>query len=95
MFPESTLNEPTTAVKLPKLGEKVIPCDSKEYSDVVKSISCAARQTEKYVVIGVYLERDCKEEADAYNDTRPCSRDNVNIYNTAVAFDKTGAVVAM
>lgn len=95
VFPEATLNKPSNAVKLPNVDENAIPCDGKEYSDVVKKISCAAKHSEKYVVINLYMERDCKEEAAITHDTRPCTRDNVNIYNTAVAFDRTGAVVAM
>lgn len=95
VFPEATLNRQSNSVKLPTKGEKVVPCGSEKFSDIVKNISCAAKQSAKYVVINLYMERDCKEEADATKDVRPCSRGNLNIYNTAVAFDRVGAVVAM
>lgn len=97
VFPEATLNKPANPAKLPKTGESVIPCDhSDKYSDVVKNISCAAKEARKYVVIDLYMERDCKEEAASTNDSRPCTRNNnINVYNTAVAFDRNGTVVAM
>ena len=95
VFPEATLNKPTNPATVPKKGEKVIPCDSNQFSPIVKNISCAAKESKKYVVINLYMERNCKEEAAATKDTRPCTRGEINVYNTALAFDRTGTVVAM
>lgn len=95
VFPEATLNKPTNPAKLPANGEAVVPCDLDIYSDVVRNISCAAKEAQTYVVIDLYMERDCHEEAAATNDVRPCTRDNINVYNTAVAFNRNGTVVAM
>lgn len=95
IFPEATLNKKTQAAKLPEVGERTIPCDDISFSAVVRKISCAARSSGKYVVINLYMERDCIAEAKASNDSRPCTRDNLNIYNTAVAFSPEGMAVAM
>lgn len=95
VFPEATLNRQSHPAKLPKAGDEVAPCDTNEFSDIIKNISCAARQSNKYVVINLYMQRNCKDEADETNDPRPCSRGDLNIYNTAVAFDRNGTVVAM
>lgn len=95
VFPEATLNKISSPSKVPKTDDKVVPCDSNEFSGIIKDISCAAKESAKYVVINLYMERDCKEEAMATNDTRPCSRGDLNIYNAAVAIDRAGTVVAM
>lgn len=97
VFPEATLNRLRNTVRVPRVGQSVVACDSNDFADVVKRISCAARSSKKYVVINLYMERDCKEEAAENNDIRPCTRpdDNINVYNTAVVFDRSGAVVAM
>lgn len=94
-FPESTLNPVEKPVIVPKPEDKAVPCGSEKYSDVVNKISCAAKEAKKYVVVNVVMQRNCKEEAAAYNDTRPCTKGDINIYNTAVAFDRTGTVVAV
>lgn len=49
----------------------------------------------RYVVINLAMQRNCKEEA--VNDTRECQKGDagINIYNTAVAFDRTGTVVSV
>lgn len=95
VFPEATLNKPANPATVPQLNENVVPCDSDRFSDIVKNISCAAKDSKKYVVINLYMERNCTDEAKAYNDTRPCTRGNINVYNAALAFDRTGTVVAM
>lgn len=95
VFPEATFNRPQNPLRLPRVGENVVPCESSKYPDVIKRLSCAIRDSGKYVVINLYMERDCQEEAIENNDSRPCTRGNINIYNTAVAFDRSGAVVAM
>lgn len=93
VFPEAVLNHVSRPVEVPKVEEKIVPCTADKYSGVLRTISCAARDASKYVVAQVYMKRNCKEESA--NDTRPCTKDDINIYNTAVAFDKTGQVVAV
>lgn len=95
VFPEATLNTAKKPAIVPQLNDKVVACDSEKFSEVVKSISCAAKETKKYVVVNLFMSRNCKEEKEATNDTRPCTTGEINIYNTAIAFDRTGSIVAM
>lgn len=97
VFPEATLNSVKKPAIVPQLNDKVVACDSDKFSEVVKSISCAAKETKKYVVVNLFMQRNCKEEKEESkgNDTRPCTTGEINIYNTAIAFDRSGSIVAM
>lgn len=97
VFPEATLNKVVTAVSVPAVADKIVPCGNKLHEGLLNDISCAAKEATKYVVINVYMKTDCKAEATATNDTRPCSdtEKNINIYNTNVVFDRNGMVIAM
>lgn len=92
-FPEATLNTLGNPAVVPKPEDKAVPCGNDKYSEIVKTLSCAAQETKKYVVVNLYMQRNCKEEST--NDTRPCTKGDINIYNTAVAFDRAGTVVAV
>lgn len=94
VFPEATLNHVAKPAIVPKVEDKTAPCGNDKYAEHLKLVSCAAKEAQKYVVVNLYMQRNCKEEATV-NDTRPCTKDEINIYNTAVAFDKTGTVVAV
>lgn len=93
VFSESTLNLPDRPAIVPKAEEKCVPCGNDKYPEEVTTASCAAKDAKKYVVVNLYMQQDCKEQAA--EDTRPCFRDNINIYNTAVAFDRHGMVIAV
>lgn len=94
VFPEGTLNnnEHTTFVPDPS-KELVVPCDSAEglYHNLLMKISCAARTYAKYVVINLTEKELCSSVPE---DTRPCASSGLNIYNTNVVFDRSGAVIS-
>ena len=94
VFPEFTLNLISTAVTVPKPEDNVVPCNDDRWSRAIQNISCAAREAKKYVVIDVAMKRNCTEERAETNDTRPCTKGDWNIYNTAVVFDRQGQVIA-
>uniref|UniRef100_A0A6A7G4V3 Pantetheinase-like n=1 Tax=Hirondellea gigas TaxID=1518452 RepID=A0A6A7G4V3_9CRUS len=81
------------SVPVPDPADGVAPCDketgSAEYSPL-KELSCAARQLEMYMVVGVAETSDCE-------DVPPpdCPADGVIYYNTMVVFNRSGTVVAM
>lgn len=96
VFPESTLNSRSTAEFIPEVEDNITPCDdNKENSPIIAAISCAARDTDKYIVINLSEKSICPDRQQiAYNDTRPCPADKINIYNTNVVFDNRGALVS-
>lgn len=61
----------------------------------MKQLSCAAANKSIYVVVNVKEKAICTEETQALiGDKRPCSSSGYNLYNTNVAFDRNGTVVA-
>lgn len=95
VFPESTLNNHDTAEFIPEPEEKIIACDTNAYENVIKNISCAARATKKYVVINLTEKSICPDKQQIeFNDSRPCSDDKINKYNTNVVFDRDGRVIS-
>ncbi|XP_017023271.1 vanin-like protein 1 [Drosophila kikkawai] len=61
------------------------------YEEFLVTLSCAARNASKYVVINLTEKERCK---DVPEDTRPCAPDGLNTYNTNVVFDRQGVVVS-
>lgn len=96
VFPEAVLNEILTAISIPDPKAKIVPCGDQSHSGLLSDISCAVKESGKYVVINLYMQTNCTAEAAATNDTRPCTiKDKkLNIYNTNVVFDRAGAVIA-
>lgn len=88
VFPEGTFNhdvnnrelDQSQAFLIPDPAEKVAPCDQPEQHAALKKISCTARDSSVYVVINV-LEKVEQKSALLH-------------YNTNVAFDREGVVVA-
>lgn len=96
VFPEDTLIPGNQPIVVPRTEDKEIPCGNENYSYPLKSISCAAKDAGKYVVVQLYMQIDCeKDRAANPDDSRPCTKHDMNIYNTAVAFDRNGAVIAV
>lgn len=94
MFPEATLTGSYTFV--PHADNNTIPCTSTtEYEDYLIQLSCAAANKSIYVVANVKEKVICTAETQAViGDKRPCASNGYSLYNTNVAFDRKGAVVA-
>lgn len=97
VFPEAVLNYFSTAVYVPKPSDNITACDNKTLAALLRDISCAAKESAKYVVINVYMSTNCTEEALEKNDLRPCSKpdSSTNIYNSAIVFDRNGTIIAL
>lgn len=97
VFPESTLTmDKTTEQFVPDPDDKIVPCDTEEYTgNPIQAISCAAKNKQKYVVINLTMKRKCSTEQAATNDERKCADTDLNLYNTNVVFDRTGAVISI
>lgn len=97
VFPESTLNNRSTAQYVPYPEEQVIPCANNTYdNNPIQVISCAAQNGSTYVIINLTMKRVCsKERAGDKEDTRACPTDDLNLYNTNVVFDRTGKVISL
>lgn len=81
VFPESTLTDIQLPQTVPDAAERVVPCANSAYnSNAVQSISCAARDSRKYVVINLIGRRSIDNAAD--------------LYNMNVVFDRNGEVIS-
>lgn len=99
VFPEMTLNEFPTAVEIPEVEDKISPCLSDDYSseNVVKKISCAARNFRRYVVVNIVTKAECPDPEMIENeDPRSCKdrEDGFSYYNTNVVFDRNGTLIS-
>ncbi|XP_008552126.1 vanin-like protein 2 [Microplitis demolitor] len=59
---------------------------SSNVMEVVKSISCAAKQYAMYIVLNVHEKEKCLGDN--------CAEDGYNLYNTNIVFDRNGALIA-
>ncbi|ALC48763.1 CG32751, partial [Drosophila busckii] len=95
IFPEATLNTIETASFVPAPEQQITPClddaQSLVYAEFLVKLSCAARETRKYIVINLSEQQLC---SDTPEDTRPCASTGYNIFNTNVVFDRQGAVIS-
>ncbi|KAL6266517.1 hypothetical protein P5V15_003365 [Pogonomyrmex californicus] len=73
---------------IPSASFNYIPCiqDTIEVSETLKNISCAARDNEIYVVINIAEKVPCTDVS--------CPKDKMFYYNSNVAFDRTGKIIA-
>lgn len=99
IFPEMTLNEFETAEEIPKVEDKISPCVSDEFEEgnLVKKISCAARDFQRYVVVNIVTKAECPDpEMTANEDPRNCKdrKDGFSYYNTNVVFDRSGTLIS-
>lgn len=99
VFPEMTLNQFETAVIIPEVKDKISPCVSDDYSaeNVVKKISCAARNFRRYVVVNIVTKAECPDPEMVENeDPRSCKdrEDGFSYYNTNVVFDRNGTLIS-
>ncbi|XP_017035953.1 vanin-like protein 1 [Drosophila kikkawai] len=95
VFPESTLNGSGSMTFVPNPKDEIAPClsdpNATHYEAFLVTISCAARNASKYVVINLTEKQKCE---DVPEDTRPCASNGLNTYNSNVAFDRQGVVVS-
>lgn len=94
VFPELTLNQLETAATIPHQNDIVSPCNNTSYSDVVQNISCAAKRQKKYVVINLTTQHNCSKGNYDSDSGGICPSSGYLLYNTAVAFDRNGYVIA-
>ncbi|XP_017064077.1 vanin-like protein 1 [Drosophila eugracilis] len=95
VFPESTLNSAGSTTFVPNPVDKINPCLSDPnftlYEEFLVTLSCAARNASKYIVINLTEKQKCE---DVPEDTRPCASNGLNVFNTNVVFDREGVVVS-
>lgn len=95
VFPESTLNTVEVPSDFPDQEANITPCDDTNFDDdLFRKISCAAKQSRRYVVINLTTKRNCTEEKAETNDPRECSPNDINLYNTNVVFDRKGTIIS-
>nr|XP_008191353.1 PREDICTED: vanin-like protein 1 [Tribolium castaneum] len=82
IFPESTLKtSPKTSVEINIMDN---PCDSLTYPEFMKNLSCAARNSNTYLVINLVEKVKC--------DRTNCKNSGFFFYNTDVIIDRTGKI---
>ncbi|KAH8273043.1 hypothetical protein KR018_002252, partial [Drosophila ironensis] len=95
VFPESTLNSGGSNSFVPAPEDQVNPClsdpNATYFEEFLVTISCAARNASKYVVINLTEKQKCE---DSPEDPRPCASNGLNVFNTNVVFDREGVVVS-
>jgi len=95
VFPEACLNSRETAVIVPRETEDIDLCANDTYDQNLKDISCAAKNSNKYVVVNLYMKRNCSEEhARQHDDEHECKSEWL-LYNTNVVFDRKGKVISI
>lgn len=97
VFPEcglTTTNLPPREQLLPFLTEipepGSNPCSNKTYGGILEKASCAARETRMYTVINLPEMAPCSNSSNSIW----CPEDGSYIFNTNVAFDREGTIVA-
>ncbi|XP_016976711.1 vanin-like protein 2 isoform X2 [Drosophila rhopaloa] len=95
VFPESTLNDVGDTSFVPNPEDQINPClsdpNATYYEHFLVTLSCAARNASKYIVINLTEKQKCE---DVPEDTRPCASNGLNVFNTNVVFDRQGVVVS-
>ncbi|XP_016986846.2 vanin-like protein 1 [Drosophila rhopaloa] len=95
VFPESTLNSVGSTTFVPNPDDQINPClsdpNATYYEEFLVTLSCAARNASKYIVINLTEKQKC---TDVPEDTRPCASNGLNVFNTNVVFDRQGVVVS-
>lgn len=88
VFPEALFNGERSAIILPK---STLFCDDQKAHFLLRNMSCAARDAHKYVVIDAYIKVYCSDDDQTFCANKT---DSTNLYNMAIVFDRSGAVVA-
>ncbi|KAL0266525.1 UNVERIFIED_CONTAM: hypothetical protein PYX00_009037 [Menopon gallinae] len=90
IFPESTLTMTVNGSLVPSPEDKVTPYKNETYLiyEAVRAMSEAAAKSNVYVVVNLFERVECT------NGTKDCPSRGYFLYNTNVAFDRKGTVVA-
>lgn len=97
VFPEMTLNKMTTAFETPEPSARISPCDDSSSANLLKLISCSAKNFRRYVVVNAITKARCPDAEMIENkDPRNCSArpDGLSYYNTNLVFDRTGVIIS-
>ncbi|XP_046979207.1 vanin-like protein 3 [Schistocerca americana] len=95
VFPEcglTSMNLPPTREQLRKVLTPIPelqnnPCDDDTAAQVLRNLSCATREARMYTVINIAEIEECANRTG-------CPDDGALFYNTDVAFDRNGTIVA-
>lgn len=78
VFPESTLNSADSTTFVPNPEDQINPCFSDPnatyYEEFLVTLSCAARNASKYIVINLTEKQKCE---DIPEDTRSCASNKI------------------
>lgn len=97
VFGEYILMSVKDAVYIPEPEDKIIPCDIDTYNktDILKQLSCAAKNAEKYLMVNLIEIADCPDkEMIANKDDRKCREKDISYYNVNIVFDRAGTIIA-
>lgn len=99
VFSEMTLNQLETAYEIPEIEEKISPCDNDSYppDNLLKRISCGAKEHQRYVVVNMVTKAKCPDsDMIDQKDPRKCTDrdDGFSYYNTNVVFDRNGTLIS-
>lgn len=78
-------------------SEPIVPCLGDEFDDrpILKRLSCAARSGGLYIVADMGDIQPCKPNVTLSGaKSLPCPDDGMFLYNTQVAFDRNGTLIA-
>lgn len=87
LFPEGCLNSAKDSIPV-TVHPLIAPCQDTTAHRLLRDISCAVQVAKAYTVIDVMMKASC-----TLNDPCPPNQSYV-VFNTAVVFDRTGAVIA-
>lgn len=87
VFSEACLNEAKDPIAVP-MTTSLVPCQDATAHWLIRDISCAVQVAKAYTVINLMMKAPCTLE-----DPCPPNK-NFVVFNTAVVFDRNGAVIA-
>lgn len=88
VFPEGCLNDPKDPIPAPNVNSTLSVCQDNRAHRSIRDISCAVQSSHVYTVINIMMKSPCTEED-------PCtSLQTYLVFNTAIVFDRNGAIIA-
>ncbi|XP_065204010.1 uncharacterized protein LOC135834100 [Planococcus citri] len=74
------------APRIPPAEAEAVPCNVREFDEILTKLSCAAQSTKMYVA-ATMMEKHCRENTS-------CAFGDLTVYLTTVVFDRNGKIVA-